>query len=409
MEQCQYFNQFRNKCEKKEKEKNKIKKKIELYNEIIKYYNNFIDDDILNINNFFLKKSNYKNNKNKKSSNYKKVFTKSIYMPNDNQLSLFDNKDNLFDENLLIDEEKNKIDEDNKVNKDNKLNEKEQIYFSTFIENKYDSLFKYKSHDINNNNNKNKTYKKSSCSIKKHFLTLEELFDINNHEGKEEAIIDEELHSDDESVFEIKVKPLKKINIHYIPQIKKQVPKINLSQIEFNKQKVMNEADLYSLQRRQFKMQNLDENIKNMKKKIKKLKHTCKVNKKKLIAFENYAKNMENNYKALKPLKIQSSLNGFKIPKLQKFYKESDDNSDIINGIDDIDLGDDYSDNIDDEDSHDISNTEANTGKSISNSDKNNIHVNNRYMGNLINKKIKKKESITKLSKSSASARANSK
>ena len=118
---------------------------------------------------------------------------------------------------------------------------------------------------------------------------------------------------------------------------------------------------------------------------------------------------MENNYKALKPLKVQSSLSGVKIPIIQKFYKEGFDKTNIINGIDDIDWGDDYSDNIDDEDSHDISNTEANTGKSISNSDKNNIHVNNRYMCNLINKKIKKKESITKLSKSCASARANSK
>ena len=31
----------------------------------------------------------------------------------------------------------------------------------------------------------------------------------------------------------------------------------------------MNEADLYSLQRRKFKMQNLDENIKALKKKLK--------------------------------------------------------------------------------------------------------------------------------------------
>ena len=284
---------------------------------------------------------------------------------------------------------------------------KKQLYFSTFIDNNYDSLFKYKSHEINNNKNINKNLKKSSNSIK-NFLTVDELFDVNNHEGKEEAIIDEELHSDEETVFEIKVKPLKKINIHYIPQIKKQVPKINLSQIEFNKQKVMNEADLYSLQRRKFKMQNLDENIITMKKKINKLKHICKVNKKKIIAFEKYSKNMENNYKALKPLKVQSSLSGIKIPIIQKFYKEGFDKSDIINGIDDIDLGDDYIDNIEDEDSHDISNTEANTGKRISKSDKNNILVNNKYIDNLINKNTMKKKEITKkINKSST--RANSK
>ena len=67
-------------------------------------------------------------------------------------------------------------------------------------------------------------------------------------------------------------------------------------------------------------MQNMEENIKTMKKKIKKMKHICKLNKKKLKAFENHAKNMENNYKALKPLKIQSSLGGVKIPKIQNFF-----------------------------------------------------------------------------------------
>jgi len=80
-----------------------------------------------------------------------------------------------------------------------------------------------------------------------------------------------------------------------LPKIRKQVPFINLSQIEYNKKKVMNEADLYSLQRRKLINQNVDENIKNMKKKVKKYKHICKLNKKKVTAIENYAKNMENN------------------------------------------------------------------------------------------------------------------
>ena len=230
------------------------------------------------------------------------------------------------------------------------------------------------------------------------------MFDVNNHEGKEEAIIDEELHSDDETTFEIKVKPLKKITIHYIPKIKMQVPKINLSQIEFNKQKVMNEADLYSLQRRKFKMQNLDENIKMMKKKIKKLKHICKVNKKKINAFENYSKNMENNYKILKPLKIQSSVGGAKIPKIQTFFKDDDENKNFT-GIYDIDLGDDYDDNLEDED---IYNTETtNAGSRVYISDKNNIIVQKKYSENLIHKDKDSGKKINHYNK--ASARANSK
>lgn len=95
---------------------------------------------------------------------------------------------------------------------------------------------------------------------------MEELFDLANNEGEKEAIIDEELHSDEEIIFETKIKSKKKIIVDYLPKIKKEVPNLYLSQIEFNKSKVMNEADLYSVQRRQFQMQNMDENIKMMKK-----------------------------------------------------------------------------------------------------------------------------------------------
>ena len=405
MLQCQAFIQFRNKCEKKEKEKNKIKAKIELYKDIIKFYKNYLDEENLNISSYKIKKNNTKNSKNKKSP-IKKKLTKSIFMPNDNKLSLCDNKDNLFDENLLLDEEIKKKDENNKdIN-----NKKEQLYSSVLIDKKnYENLFKYNSHEINKKNS-DKSIKNSSKSIKS-FLTVEELFDVNNHEGKEEAIIDDELHSDDESVFEIKVKPIKKITIHYIPNIRKQIPKINLSQIEFNKQKVMNEADLYSLQRRQFISQNPDENIKTMKKKIKKLKHIIKLNKKKLIAFENYSKNIENNYKALKSLKIQSSLAAVKIPTIQKFFKDGEDKNGIINEIDNIDLGDDYSDHIEDEFSHDISNTETNPGTRIYISDKNNIYINNNYMANFIDGSVNiKKESKKKLTDyNKTNCRANSK
>ena len=47
-----------------------------------------------------------------------------------------------------------------------------------------------------------KSFKNSPKTIK-NFLTVEVLFDVNNHEGKEEEIID------DESGFEIKMKPIK--------------------------------------------------------------------------------------------------------------------------------------------------------------------------------------------------------
>ena len=209
---------------------------------------------------------------------------------------------------------------------------------------------------------------------------------MDNHEGKEEAIIDEELHSDEGTIFELKIKPLKKINIHYLPKIKKQIPIINLSQIEYNKKKVMNEADLYSLQRRKFINQNVDENIKNMMKKVKKYKHICKLNKKKMNAFENYAKNIENNYKALKPLKIQSSLSGVKIPKNQNFFRNGFNINNIDdNNFNDIDLGDDEdnNENYEEDDDYDIHTNETYNFTKISGK---NIDLNN-YKNKLIKKK----------------------
>ena len=409
MGECQNFIQFRNKCDKKEKEKTKINKKIQIYKELIKYYKNCLGYSKNSDKSF---NSVRKNKNNEKKNKDKSLLAKSILIPNENKLSLFDKEENLFDENLLIDKEINKKNNNRNEGSINneKIDEKEQLSSILINENDYGNLFKY-----NNNNDlkyiKNKNNNKSSKSIK-NFLTVDELFDVNNHEGKSEAIIDDELHSDDETVFEIKVKPLKKVSIHYIPKIKSQVPKINLAQIEFNKQKVMNEADLYSLQRRNFKMQNLDENIKTMKKKVKKMKHICKINKKKVISFENFSKNMENNYKALKPLKIQSSLGGAKIPKIQNFFHNGYDNGNM-NDIDDIDLGAEDSDILEDDDMYDISNTETNAGTRIYLSDKNNLFVKNNYLENIENKEsnnFKHKEIGKKIHHSiKTSIRANSK
>ena len=339
--QCQNFIQYNNKCFKKEKEKTQINDKKKYLNELINFYRNELGDKIKTEGSKKIKNSN-KNNK--------KLLTQTMILKNEKELSLFEGKDDYLNDNLLINKEVN-----------NNLN----VNKTTQFEEDENQINKYISHEI-----KKKTKHKNS---KFNFLTVDELFDVNNHEGKEEAIIDDELHSDEDLIFETKIKPLKKIGIHYLPKIKKQVPFINLSQIEYNKQKVMNEADLYSLQRRKFKNQNVDENIKNIKKKVKKYKYKCKLNKKKMNVFENYAKNIENNYKALKPLKIQSSLGGVKIPKIQNFFTNGTNNND--NMLDDIDLGDDDIDNLE-EDELDINNNETYTG-TITIGDKSNIHIYN--------------------------------
>jgi len=186
---------------------------------------------------------------------------------------------------------------------------------------------RYKEDKFNNNNsnnhanniydkkgNGNKISKKNLGNKKDkkiNILTVSELFDINNDEGKTEAIIDEELHSDDEVIFEPRIKHQKKLtkgdNLKAIRSI---VPRVDLSLINFNKKKVMNEADLYSFQNRKFKAQNVDEQIKEMYLKKKQILHKCKMNKKKLIAIKNFANTTQDSYKILKPLKLKTSVFG---------------------------------------------------------------------------------------------------
>ena len=372
MVECENFIQCNNKCFKKNKEKNQISTKKNCLNDLINYFRKELGDNIKNEEKIKKIKNANKNNK--------KLLTQTMILKNEKDLSLFDVKDDYLNENLLIDQERN----NNDINLNNTIQYFEDI--------KIDKQIKSETKKKKNKNKKSKI----------DFLTVDELFDMNNLEGKEEAIIDEELHSDEDTKFEIKIKPLKKIGVHYIPKIRKQVPFINLSQIEYNKQKVINEADLYSLQRRKYKNQNVDENIKNMKKKVKKYKYKCKLNKKKMNVFENYAKNIENNYKVLKPLKVQSSLGGVKVPKIQNFFMNGFIGNNK-NNFDDIDLGDDDSDNLE-EDELDDNYCETFNSNKISISDKNNIDIYSLNNKNLkvrdIDKKIK--EDVNKSNKANS-------
>ena len=222
-----------------------------------------------------------------------------------------------FDDNLESDEDKNEHNNSfveirskninlpliNKFNEENEENEDEN------------------EENMNKNNNYIYHYKRdNSKKTKFNLISKEELFEISNYEGKNEAIIDDELHSNDETKFETKVIPNKKIVSDYLNQIKKEVPSLNFSQIEFNKAKVMNEADLYSLQRRNFDEKNIDGRIANTKKKIKKLRKKIKINDQKLMAMKNYIVEIKANYKLLRPLKIKSTVEGgdidFKIQNL---------------------------------------------------------------------------------------------
>ena len=180
--------------------------------------------------------------------------------------------------------------------------------------------------------------KKKKVKQKFNFLTLDELFDLDNEEGEKEVIIQDELHSDDEVVFEKKIKNKNRICTDYLAQIKKQVPDLYFNQIEFNKKKVMNEADLYSLQRREYNKQNIDQNIKTMKKKIKIMKRRINVNEQKLKALIDFDKKAKEQYKVLKPIKVLSSMKDYNISFMKKeFYNyrtRKDIKSDVIDEVD---------------------------------------------------------------------------
>ena len=192
-------------------------------------------------------------------------------------------------------------------------------------------------------NNKNQKKKKID------FISLDELFELSNYEGKNEAIIDEELHSNDEGIFERKIIPSKNIINDYIKNIKKEVPSLNFSQIEFNKAKVINEADLYSFQRRNFEANNINERIYNIKKKIKKIKNKINLNEKKYKAIRNFIQETKNNYnKILRPIKIKSTVETGNINfKIQNLLSKLDTKKEVHtkkNAIEEELVGSDYSD-----------------------------------------------------------------
>ena len=156
-----------------------------------------------------------------------------------------------------------------------------------------------------------KTKKEESTEKKKiNLLKIDELLDIYNIEAEDENIIDNELNSDDDVFLEKKIKPKKAINKEYYSILKKDVPTINLSQIEFNKIKVINEADAYSFQKRKIEQNNVNWQIKNLKKQIKNTEKQISMNKNKLKVIHNFIEDVKCNYKLLRPIKVQSSAAG---------------------------------------------------------------------------------------------------
>ena len=199
----------------------------------------------------------------------------------------------------------------------------------------------------------NRTIKKIKKCQKKNkiiqtFLNLEELFESNdseNNSDNEGILIESVIHSDDETTLEERVKPRASLSKTYNEKILKQIPCINLSLIEFNKLKVNQEIDLYSLQRRNYKGQNIEDNIKAMKKKYKKMRFKERLNYKKEKAMKKYIDDLKNKYLLYKKIRIKSSaidckvkyISNNEIVDLNKFEKEDEDEDES-----EMDVGSDY-------------------------------------------------------------------
>ena len=299
---CRSYENYKTKNIKKEKQIKIYKQKKSIFKNLIKFYG----DKLYGDDNKILDDINKKNEQNSKE---KVDITKRIKTnPVNKKMFPMITKNNLEDKDIATINEKEE-DESNLNEKNeskNKINDNENdetlLNKTSLIIDNDTSLFKniYNEKDKENAVNKGKRKKIN-------ILKIDELLDIDNISVENEEIIDDELNSDDEVFFEKKIKPKKKISTDFLNNIKKEVPSINLSQIEFNKLKVINEADAYSLQRRNFEQGNINGKIKNIRLQIKSLSKKVSMNKKKLDAIHNFIEDVKYNYKLLRPIKVQTS------------------------------------------------------------------------------------------------------
>ena len=289
------FNKYYNRTQRKLKKRNYYRDKIKIFNEIINYFNENNHSKFKEKNNVLSKnQNNYYIHSNTSIIKNKKPQIKKIYQ-NEPELNINKNLYSSFN-NTDINPSTNdtEILNSGTSNSHTNNNSNNIIYNSSNL----NSL------SYNKRLHRNSLKKKNKLQIP----TVEELFDLANNEGEKEAIIDDELHSDEDIVFQPKVKQPKKLLQNYLPKIKERIPNISLSLIEYNKMKIMNDADLYSYNRRQEQRGNAEENIKIMKKKIKIIKRRLNINQKKLETIKNFVQECENDYYRLKAMKVQMSM-----------------------------------------------------------------------------------------------------
>ena len=287
---CRDYTKYKYKNIKKKSKINSYKNNISILKKIIKYYSSKIYGDEIKILN------NIKENEKKQKINNKNIV--------DVKKRVGTTPINKEKYGIIINNLENKKNINELNNYKNNINDNSFNKTSFLFEDDKNILKSINKEDINENE-ENKSRRK-----KINILKIDELLDIENIEIKDENIIEDELNSDDEIYFEKKIKPKKKIITDFLPNIKNRIPSLSLTQIEFNKLKVINEADAYSLQKRKFELGNINGKIKSIKKQIKNLQKKININKNKLNVIHEFIEDVKYNYKLLRPIKVQTSAAG---------------------------------------------------------------------------------------------------
>ena len=296
-------------------------------------------------------------------------------------------------------------------NQDKKKRKRAKFHSTLMIQ---ESSFKpknYKDNSLENNSDddrRNKNLSKLKNKVIQDFVKFEDFLDISIEEGESEEIIDDELHSDDESNFENKIKPTKKLSVNYLKDIKNIIPSLNLTQIKFNIKKKEDDIDSYSLEGKRYLNKNVFSKVRDMKKKIEKINIKLDLLKQKEIKIREFVKKIEKNYKSIKPTIYQNSEANipidFILNSLNKEYKngkkdkkdEVQEFFDNINEVEEIN----YNENEENEKSDDKKETKdtkkEDEGKKKKRKDKNNKIIKSvlptQTFKNIINnKKYRKK------------------
>jgi hypothetical protein len=216
---------------------------------------------------------------------------------------------------------------------------------------------KHNNSDENRDCHKSRKNKRNETILQ--FIRVENLFDLPSEEGEDEKIIDDELHSDDDTILEGKIKFPKQLSTSYLSDIKKTIPQFNFSQINFNKGKMNGEVDIYSLQRRQkYKSQDVDIQIREQKKMIDKMTYKLEILKQKESIMKDFVKKLKEKYDEIKSMIYQTTVSNiatedFVIKSLSKCFNEGDiynnnDNDNNVNEKDDVIIEEKDEDNVDD-------------------------------------------------------------